>query len=152
MRSFTLFILMLLSFASALVQNKELDLLLFKYKNNTAVEYQNSKDSIPDETGIKVLETLDFSGATGLIPQFVSEYEHVKGFKKTKATKMLNVKGNMLMKYFLNKSTEVRLFESENGYKDMVIEFDGCAYVIMHIGGFFKEKDIAKYISITGTR
>lgn len=143
---------MLLSFASALAQNKELDLLLFKYRNNPVVEYQNSKDSIPSETGIKVLETLDFGEATSLIQPFFSEYEQIKGFKKRKATKVLKVKGNLFTKFLLNKSFDIRVWESENGYKDMVIEFDGCAYVIMHIGGFFKEKDIAKYISITGTR
>lgn len=152
MRRYTLFILVFWTFASVWAQNKELDLLLFKYRNNPAVEYQNSKDSIPEETGIKVLETLDFGEATSLILPFFSEYEQIKGFKKLKATKVLNIKGNILMKLFLNKSMDIRLFESENGYKDMVIEFDGCTYLIMHIGGFFKEKDIAQHISITGTR
>lgn len=152
MRRHTLFILVFWTFASVWAQNKELDLLLFKYRNNPAVEYQNSKDSIPEETGIKVLETLDFGEVTSLIQPFFSEYEQIKGFKKLKATKVLNVKGNIMMKCFLNKSMDIRFWESENGYKDMVIEFDGCTYLIMHIGGFFKEKEIAKHISITGAR
>ena len=70
MRRYTLLILAFGAFASAWAQNKELDLLIFKYRNNPAVEYQNSKDSIPDETGIKVLETLDFGEATSLIQPF----------------------------------------------------------------------------------
>ena len=149
MRRYTLFILAFWAFASAWAQNKELDLLIFKYRNNPSVEYQNSKDSIPSETGIKVLETLDFGEATSLIQPFFSEYEQIKGFKKLKATKVLKIKGNLFKKFLLNKLFDIRVWESENGYKDMVIEFDGCTYIIMHIGGFYKEKELAQHIKIT---
>ena len=149
MRRYTLLILAFLTFASAWAQNKELDLLIFKYRNNPAVEYQNSKDSIPNETGIKVLETLDFGEATSLIQPFFSEYEQIKGFKKLKATKVLKIKENLFKKFLLNKLFDIRVWESENGYQDMVIEFDGCTYIIMHIGGFYKEKELAKHIKIT---
>lgn len=149
MRRYTLLILAFWAFASAWAQNKELDLLIFKYRNNPAVEYQNSKDSIPEETGIKVLETLDFGEATSLIQPFFSEYEQIKGFKKLKVTKVLKIKGNLFKKFLLNKLFDIRVWESENGYKDMVIEFDGCASIIMHIGGFYKEKELAKHIKIT---
>jgi hypothetical protein len=78
-----------------------------------------------------------------------SEYEQIKGFKKLKAIKVLKIKGNIFKKFLLNKLFDTRVWESENGYKDMVIEFDGCAYIIMHIGGFYKEKELAKHIKIT---
>ena len=152
MKCYTLLICGLLAFVSAKAQNKDLDLLLFKSRNQPSVEYKNSKDSIPESTGIRVLETLDFNEATSLIQQFSSAYEQIKGFKKVKATKVMKVKGNIITKFLLNKSMDIRVWESENGYKDMVIEFDGCRYIIMHIGGFFKEKDIAKHINITRTR
>lgn len=152
MKCYTLLICGLLAFVSARAQNKDLDLLLFKSRNQPSVEYKNSKDSIPESTGIRVLETLDFNEATSLIQQFSSAYEQIKGFKKVKATKVMKVKGNIITKFLLNKSMDIRVWESENGYKDMVIEFDGCRYIIMHIGGFFKEKDIAKHINITRTR
>lgn len=149
MRRYTLLILAFLTFASTCAQNKELDALLFKYRNNPAVVYQSSKDSIPEETGIKVLETLEFCEATSLIQPFFSEYEQIKGFKKLKATKVMKIKGNLFKKFLLNKLLDIRVWESENGYKDMVIEFDGCVYIIMHIGGFYKEKELAKHIKIT---
>ena len=152
MRRYTLLIFAFWAFASAWAQNKELDLLIFKYRNNPAVEYQNSKDSIPDETGIKVLETLDFGEATSLIQPFFSEYEQIKGFKKLNATKVLKIKGNLFKKFLLNKLFDIRVWESEDGYKDMVIEFDGCAYIIMHIGGLYKEKELAQLIKITSLR
>ena len=152
MKCYTLLICGLLAFVSTRAQNKDLDLLLFKSRNQPSVEYKNSKDSIPESTGIRVLETLDFNEATSLIQQFSSAYEQIKGFKKVKATKVMKVKGNIITKFLLNKSMDIRVWESENGYKDMVIEFDGCRYIIMHIGGFFKEKDIAKLINITRTR
>ena len=152
MRRYTLLILAFWAFASGWAQNKELDLLIFKYRNNPAVEYQNSKDSIPNETGIKVLETLDFGEATSLIQPFFSEYEQIKGFKKLKATKAMKIKGNLFKKFLLNKLFDIRVWESENGYKDMVIEFDGCAYIIMHIGGLYKEKELAQLIKITSLR
>ncbi len=78
MRRYTLLILAFWAFASAWAQNKELDLLIFKYRNNPAVEYQNSKDSIPNETGIKVLETLDFGEATSLIQLFSASTSRLK--------------------------------------------------------------------------
>ncbi|MBQ5872256.1 MAG: hypothetical protein IIW69_07625, partial [Bacteroidaceae bacterium] len=71
------------------------------------------------------------------------------GFKKLKATKVMKIKGNLFKKILLNKLLDIRVWESENGYKDVVIEFDGCAYIIMHIGGFYKEKELAKHIKIT---
>ena len=61
----------------------------------------------------------------------------------------MKIKGNLFKKFLLNKLLDIRVWESENGYKDVVIEFDGCAYIIMHIGGFNKEKELAKYIKIT---
>lgn len=109
MRRYTLLILAFWAFASAWAQNKELDLLIFKYRNNPAVEYQNSKDSIPEETGIKVLETLDFGEATSLIQPFFSEYEQIKGFKKLKATKIMKIKGNLYKKFLLNKLFDTRV-------------------------------------------
>ena len=87
--------------------------------------------------------------STAILQPFFSEYEQIKGFKKLKGTKTLKIKGNLFRKFLLNKLFDIRVWESENGYKDMVIEFDGCAYIIMHIGGFYKEKELAQHIKIT---
>ena len=52
------------------------------------------------------------------------------------------------MRMALGKAIAIRLWTDENGYKDAVLEFDGCKYFIIHLGGFFEEEDIGKYIGI----
>ena len=52
------------------------------------------------------------------------------------------------MKMAMNQAFSVRLWEDEKGYKDSVIEFDGCKYGVIHLGGFYKDADIAKYIRV----
>ena len=97
---------------------------------------------------MKVAETFDFGDSVNLVRQFVEEYEQIRNFKKLKPSRVLNIKGNFLMKRALNQAFTVHLWEDENGYKDTVIEFDGCRYAVIHLGGFFKEEEIQKFISI----
>ncbi|MBP5392762.1 MAG: hypothetical protein J6Y59_02970 [Bacteroidaceae bacterium] len=103
----------------------------------------------PIVENVKVAETFDFGDSLYLVRHFVEEYKQIKGFKKLKPSKVLDITGNFFMKMALNKAIAIRLWEDENGYKDAVIEFDGCIYILIHLGGFFKEEEIAKYIGIS---
>ena len=126
-------------------QNQDLERLFQKYRNNPAIEYVNMIDSLPDAKQLKVAETFDFEDSLSLVHDFVEEYEQIKNFKKHKPSKVIKIKGNFLMKMALNQAFTVRLWEDENGYKDTVIEFDGCRYAVIHLGGFYKEEEIKKY-------
>ena len=129
-------------------QNQEIECLLQKYRSNSAIEYVNLLDSLPDAQCLKVAETFDFADSHALVRHFVEEYEQIKNFKKIKASKVIKIKGNFLMKMAMNQAFTVRLWEDENGYKDTVIEFDGCRYAVIHLGGFYKKDEIAKYIRV----
>ena len=128
-------------------QNQDLERLFQKYRNNPAIEYVNMLDSFPDAKQLKVAETFDFEDSLSIV-NFVEEYEQIKNFKKLKPSKVIKIKGNLLMKMAMNQAFSVRLWEDEKGYKDTVIEFDGCRYAVIHLGGFFKEEEIQKFISI----
>lgn len=128
-------------------QNQDLERLFQKYRNNPMVEFVNLLDSFPDAKQLKVAETFDSEDSFS-IANFVEEYEKTKNFKKLKASKVIKIKGNFLMKMAMNQAFTVRLWEDENGYKDTIIEFDGCRYAVIHLGGFYKEEEIKKYIGI----
>ena len=129
-------------------QNQDLERLFQKYRDNPAIEYVNMLDSFPDAKQVKVAETFEFGDSVSLIRQFVEEYEQIKNFKKKKASKVIKIKGSFFMKMAMNQAFSVRLWEDEKGYKDSVIEFDGCKYGVIHLGGFYKDADIAKYIRV----
>lgn len=129
-------------------QNQDLENLFQKYRNNPAIEYVNLLDSFPDAQRVKVAETFEFGDSLSFIRYFVEEYEQIKNFKKMKASKVIKIKGNLLMKMAMNQAFTVRIWEDENGYKDTVIEFDGCRYAVIHLGGFYKKDEIAKYIRV----
>lgn len=129
-------------------QNQEIECLFQKYRSNSAIEYVNLLDSIPDAQNMKVAETFDFGDSHALVRHFVEEYEQIKNFKKLKAGKVIKIKGNFLMKMAMNQAFTVRLWENENGYKDTVIEFDGCRYAVIHLGGFYEKDEITKYIKV----
>lgn len=129
-------------------QNQDLESLFQKYRNNPAIKYVNLLDSFPDAQNVKVAETIEFGDSLSLLHHFVEEYEQIKNFKKLKASKVIKIKGNLLMKMAMNQAFTVRLWEDENGYKDTVIEFDGCRYAVIHLGGFYKEDEIRKYINV----
>lgn len=128
-------------------QNQDLERLFQKYRNNPMVEFVNLLDSFPDAKQLKVAETFDFEDSLSIV-NFVEEYEKTKNFKKLKPSKVIKIKGNFLMKMAMNQAFTVRLWEDENGYKDTIIEFDGCRYAVIHLGGFYKEEEIKKYIGI----
>jgi len=128
-------------------QNQDLERLFQKYRNNPMVEFVNLLDSFPDAKQLKVAETFDFEDSLSIV-NFVEEYEKTKNFKKLKPSKVIKIKGNFLMKMAMNQAFTVRLWEDGNGYKDTVIEFDGCRYAVIHLGGFYKEEEIKKYIGI----
>ena len=128
-------------------QNQDLERLFQKYRNNPAIEFVNLLDSFPDAKQLKVAETFDFEDSLSIV-NFVEEYEKIKSFKKLKPSKVIKIKGNLLIKMTMNQAFTVRLWEDENGYKDTVIEFDGCRYAIIHLGGFYKKEEIKKYIGI----
>ena len=128
-------------------QNQYLERLFQRYRNNPAIEYENLLDSFPDAKQMKVAESFTFDDST-TIANFVEEYEHIKNIKKLKASKVLKMKCSLLMKMLLNKAITIHLWEDENGYKDTVIEFDGCVYAIIHLGGFYKEEEIKKFITL----
>lgn len=150
MKRYTLFILALLAFAFGRAQNKDLERLLQKQRSNPAIEYVNLLETGPEAENVKVAETLDFDDSLYLVRHFVEEYKQIKGSKKLKPSKVLSIDGNFFMKMALNKAIAIRLWEDENGYKDAIIEFDGCKYLVIHLGGFYKVEEIAKYIGITG--
>ncbi len=128
-------------------QNQDIERLLQKYRSNSAIEFTNLLDSFPDAHNMKVAETFEFDDSLSIV-NFVKEYEQIKNFKKLKPSKVLKIKGDLLMKMAMNQAFTVRLWEDENGYKDTIIEFDGCRYAVIHLGGFFKEEEIQKFISI----
>ena len=128
-------------------QNQDLERLFQKHRNNPAIEYVNMLDSFPDAKQLKVAETFDFEDSLSIV-NFVEEYEKIKNFKKLKPSKVIKIKGNFLMKMAMNQAFTVRLWEDGNGYKDTVIEFDGCRYAVIHLAGFYKEEEIKKYINI----
>ena len=128
-------------------QNQDLERLFQKYRNNPMVEFVNLLDSFPDAQHMKVAETFDFEDSLSIVT-FVEEYEQIKNFKKLKPSKVIKIKGSFLMKMAMNQAFSVRLWEDENGYKDTVIEFDGCRYAVIHLGGFYKEEEIKNYIRI----
>ncbi|MBQ9285849.1 MAG: hypothetical protein IJ209_06185 [Bacteroidaceae bacterium] len=129
-------------------QNKDIECLLHKYRSNSAIEFTNLLDSFTDAQNMKVAETFDFGDSVNLVHQFVEEYEQIKNFKKLKPSKALGIKGRLLIRMAMNQAFTVHLWEDENGYKDTVIEFDGCRYAVIHLGGFYKKEDIKLYISI----
>lgn len=129
-------------------QNQDLERLLHKYRNNPAIEYVNMLDSFPDAKQVKVAETMEFGDSIYLVRHFVEDYEKINGFHKLKATKVLSFKGSPLMKMALNKAITVRQWTSADGYKDTVMEFDGCSYIIIHIGGFYENDELANLIII----
>lgn len=145
---FVILLITVFAFVCGRAQNQSLERLLQKYRINPAVEHINMLDSLPDAKQIKVAETMDFGDSIYLVRHFVEDYEKIKGFRKLKATKVLNVKGNLLTKMMLNKAIAVKQWEAQNGYKDTVIEFDGCIYAIIHIGGFYENDELANYIVI----
>ena len=129
-------------------QNQDLERLFQKCRDNPAIEYVNMLDSFPDAKQVKVAETFEFGDSVSLVRQFVEEYEQIKNFKKKKASKVIKIKGGLFMKMAMNQAFSVRLWEDEKGYKDTVIEFDGCKYGVIHLGGFYRDADIAKYIRV----
>ncbi|MBQ7463077.1 MAG: hypothetical protein IJS63_12685 [Bacteroidaceae bacterium] len=128
-------------------QNQDLERLFQQYRNNSAIEYVDLLDSFPDAQHVKVAETFDFDDSLSIV-NFVKEYEQIKNFKRLKPSKVLKIKGNFIMKMAMNQAFTVRLWEDGNGYKDTVIEFNGCRYAVIHLGGFYKEEEIKKYIGI----
>lgn len=128
-------------------QNQDLERLFQQYRNNSAIEHVDLLDSFPDAQHVKVAETFDFDDSLSIV-KFVKEYEQIKNFKRLKPSKVLKIKGNFIMKMAMNQAFTVRLWEDGNGYKDTVIEFDGCRYAVIHLGGFYKEEEIKKYIGI----
>ena len=148
MRKNIITILLALTSVVGQAQNQDLESLFQKYRNNPAIKYVNLLDSFPDAQNVKVAETIEFGDSLSLLHHFVEEYEQIKNFKKLKASKVIKIKGNLLMKMAMNQAFTVRLWEDENGYKDTVIEFDGCRYAVIHLGGFYKEDEIRKYINV----
>jgi len=144
MKQITFTILLALFAMAGQAQNQDLEHLFQKYRGNPAIEFVNLMDSFPDAQHVKVAETFEFGDSLSLVRHFVEEYEQIKNFKKMKASKVIKIKGNLLMKMAMNQAFTVRLWEDENGYKDTVIEFDGCRYAVIHLGGFYKEDEIAK--------
>lgn len=151
MKHYTLFILALLAFVSGRAQNQELEHLLQKQRSNPAIIYDNLFDTNPATESVKVAETFDFGDSIYLVRHFVKEYKKIKGFKKLKPSNIFDLSRNFFVKLALNKAIAIRLWEDENGYKDAVIEMDGCKYLVIHLGGFFEEEDIGKYIGINGS-
>ena len=144
----TIIAIMLTFFALAgQAQNQYLERLFQRYRNNPAIEYENLLDSFPDAKQMKVAESFEFDDSTS-IANFVEEYEHIKNFKKLKPSKVLKMKCSLLMKMALNKAFTIHLWEDENGYKDTVVEFDGCVYAVIHLGGFYKEEELKKFITL----
>ena len=141
-------ILLTLVAVTGQAQNQYLERLFQRYRNNPVIEFENLLDSFSNAKQVKVAETFDFADSPSLVHDFVEEYEQIKNFKKLKASKVIKIKGSLLMKMAMNQAFTIRLWEDENGYKDTVIEFDGCRYAVIHLGGFYKEEEIKKYIGI----
>ena len=148
MKRYTIFILALLAFVSGWAQNQELKRLLQKQRSNPAIIYDNLFETSPETESVKVAETFDFGDSTYLVRHFIEDYKKIKGGKKLKTGKVLGITGSFFMRMALGKAIAIRLWTDENGYKDAVLEFDGCKYFIIHLGGFFEEEDIGKYIGI----
>ena len=133
----------------SIAQNQELELLLQKQRMNPAIEHVNLLDSHSDNQNMKVAETFDFDDSTYLVRHFVEEYKRIKGYKKLNAGKVLGITGGFFMRMALSKAIAIRVWTDEKGYKDAILEFDGCKYVLIHLGGFYENEDIGKYIGIT---
>ena len=129
-------------------QNPDLERLLHKYRSNPAIVCDNMMESFPEAKNVKVAETLTFEDSAYLVRHFVEEYNKIKGYKKLKATKLLGYNGSLLMRMMLNKAVTIRQWTGDDGYKDTVMEFDGCIYAIIHLGGFYTDDDLTKYIVI----
>ena len=128
-------------------QNQDLEHLFQKYRGNPAIKVTNLLDSVPDAQTMKVAETFEFEDSLALA-SFIEEYGRIKHFKKLNPSKTLGIKGSLFMKIALNQAFTVRLWEDETGYKDTFVEFDGCRYAVIHLGGFYRKEEIKKYISI----
>ena len=133
----------------SIAQNQELESLLQKQRMNHTIEHVDLLESHSDDQNMKVAETFDFDDSTYLVRHFVEEYKRIKGYKKLNAGKVLNITGGFFMRMALGKAIAIRVWTDEKGYKDAVLEFDGCKYVLIHLGGFFENEDIGKYIGIT---
>ena len=140
-------IMLALVWVTGQAQNQDLEHLFQQYRSNSAIEFVNLLDSFPNAQQVKVAETFDFEDSLSIVT-FVEEYEKIKNFKRLKPSKVIKIKGNFMMKMAMNQAITVRLWEDENGYKDTVIEFDGCRYAVIHLGGFYKEEEIKNYIRI----
>lgn len=150
MKRYTLYIYALLAFVSVRAQNPDLERLLGKYTDNPAIEYSDLSGTVPQGMDLHMAECLDFGDSIYLVRHFAEDYQRIKGFKKLKPGKILSISGNIFIKKALNKAITIRLWEQQDGYKDTVIEFDGCRYFIIHLGGYYEEKDIANFIKVTG--
>ncbi|MBO7118814.1 MAG: hypothetical protein J6W03_00655 [Bacteroidaceae bacterium] len=144
----TLSILALFAVVSGWAQNQDLENLLKRYRNNPAIVYENLLGSYQKSPTIKVSENFDFDDSVYLVRHFIEEYQQIKGYKKLRPSKVLDISSNFFMKMALNKAIAIRLWEYEDGYKDAVIEFDGCRYIIIHVGGFYKIEDLRNFIKI----
>ena len=141
-------ILLTLVAVTGQAQNQYLERLFQRYRNNPVIEFENLLDSFSNAKQVKVAETFDFADSPSLVHDFVEEYEQIKNFKKLKASKVIKIKGSLLMKMAMNQAFTIRLWEDENGYKDTVIEFDGCRYAVIHLGGFYKKEEIKNFIGL----
>ncbi|MBQ6192148.1 MAG: hypothetical protein IJK51_07615 [Bacteroidaceae bacterium] len=149
MNRYTLFILALFAVISCRAQNQDLENLLKRYRNNPAIVYEDLLGSFHKSPSLKVSENFDFNDSVYLVRHFIEEYQQIKGYKKLKPSKVLDISSNFFMKMALNKAIAIRLWEYEDGYKDAVIEFDGCRYIIIHVGGFYKIEDLREFIKIS---
>jgi len=148
MKRFAIIAVALLAFVAVRAQNQELENLLQKYRSNPSIEHTDLMESFPNTTDVKVGETFDFGDSIYLVRHFYKEFKRIKGYKKLKPSKVLNLEGNVLVKMALNKAISIRRWESENGYKDTVMEFDGCIYAIIHLGGYYKDEEIGNFIKV----
>ena len=149
MKRLALLLLSVVCCLSSQAQNPELERLLQRHRNNPAIEYTDLLDSPSADQSIRVAETFDFSDSTYLVRHFVEDYKKIKGYKKLRAGKVLNITGNFFMKMALGKAISIRQWTGQDGYKDTVLEFDGCRYLLIHLGGYYEEDEIGKHIGIT---
>ena len=96
---------------------------------------------------MKVAKTLNFNDSTRLVRQFVDEYNKIQGYINLKPNKILKLRGNVLMKKALNKAFTIHLFEGDDSYKNTLIKLDGCVYIVIHLGGYYSEEEIGKFIN-----
>ena len=148
MKPLALLLLLLASFSQLFGQNQELEQLLRKYRNNPAIVHSNLVDSYPQALDIRVGETLEFGDSLYLVRHFVEEYNKIKGYRKLKPSKVMKLGGNVLTRMALNKAITIRMFESPDGYKDTLMEFDGCVYFLIHLGGYYEAEEIGRFINV----